>query len=73
MTQKGRWAYEKSLERKTFHEVMSVLSEEERENLRTAMTKLWLRSLQEVKHEVAWATTAPSHVPIQNGSSSDGN
>lgn len=66
MTQKGRWAYEKSLERETFHEVMSVLSDEERKHLRTAMAKLWLRSLQEVKHEVAWASSAPSHVPSAN-------
>lgn len=67
MTQKGRWAYDKSLERETFHEVMSVLSSEEREQLRTAMAKLWLRALQEVRHEVAWASSAPSHVPAENG------
>lgn len=62
MTEKGRIAYQESLARETFHNVMSVLSAEEREQLRTVMTKLWLRSLQEVKHEVPWASTAPSHI-----------
>ncbi len=62
MTEKGRTAYQESLERQTFHDVMSVLSEEEREQLRSVMTKLWLRVLQEVKHGVAWASTAPTHV-----------
>jgi len=65
MTQKGRWAYERSLERKTFHEIMSVLSEEEKEQRRTVVVKLWLRALQEVRHEVAWASSAPSHVPAE--------
>lgn len=64
MTEKGRNAYQESLERETFHSVMSVLSPEEREQLRGVMTKLWLRALQEVKHEVAWASTAPSHLEI---------
>ena len=64
MTEKGRVAYQESLTRETFHSVMSVLTEEEREQLRHAMTKLWLRALQEVKHEVAWASTAPSHIEI---------
>jgi DNA-binding MarR family transcriptional regulator len=65
MTEKGRTAYQESLERETFHNVMSVLSDEEREQLRRVMTKLWLRVLQEVKHEVAWASTAPSHTEPQ--------
>jgi len=64
MTEKGRIAYQESLARETFHSVMSVLTEEEREQLRHAMTKLWLRALQEVKHEVAWASTAPSHIEM---------
>lgn len=64
MTEKGRNAYQESLERETFHSVMSVLSTEEREQLRNVMTKLWLRALQEVKHEVAWASTAPSHIEV---------
>jgi len=64
MTEKGRTAYQESLERETFHSVMSVLSDEEREQLRCVMTKLWLRVLQEVKHEVAWASTAPSHIEM---------
>ena len=66
MTEKGRNAYQASLERATFHRVMSVLSREEREHLRNAMTRLWLRALQEVKHEVAWASTAPSHVELSD-------
>jgi DNA-binding MarR family transcriptional regulator len=64
MTEKGRTAYQESLERETFHSVMSVLSAEEREQLRCVMTKLWLRVLHEVKHEVAWASTAPSHIEM---------
>jgi DNA-binding MarR family transcriptional regulator len=52
MTEKGRAAYQRSLERETFHSVMSVLNDEEREQFRQAMTKLWLRALQEVKHDV---------------------
>lgn len=64
MTEKGRSAYQQSLQRETFHSVMSVITTEEREQLRNVMTKLWLRVLQEVKHEVAWASTAPSHVEI---------
>lgn len=64
MTEKGRNAYQESLERETFHSVMSVLTTEEREQLRNVMTKLWLRALQEVKHEVAWASTAPSHIEV---------
>jgi DNA-binding MarR family transcriptional regulator len=67
MTQKGREAYDQSLERQTFHEVMAVLSPQEREQLRTVMAKLWLRALHEVRHEVAWASSAPSHVPSENG------
>ncbi len=64
MTEKGRTAYQQSLQRETFHNVMSVLSDEEREQLRNGMTKLWLRVLQEVKHEVSWASTAPSHIEL---------
>ncbi len=64
MTEKGRTAYQQSLQRQTFHDVMSVLSDTEREQLRNAMTKLWLRVLQEVKHEVAWASTAASHIEM---------
>ena len=62
MTEKGRVAYQASLARETFHRVMAVLSPEDREQLRSVMTKLWLRALQEVKREVAWASAAPSHV-----------
>ena len=62
MTEKGRSAYQASLARETFHRVMSVLSREDRLHLREVMTKLWLRALQEVQHEVAWASEAPSHV-----------
>ena len=62
MTEKGRGAYQESLQRETFHRVMSVLSDEEREQLRRVMTKLWLRVLQEVKHEVPWTSTAPTHI-----------
>jgi len=62
MTEKGREAYQKSLERETFHSLMSVLSAEEREQLRNVMTKLWLRALHEVKHEVPWAGAAPTHI-----------
>ena len=62
MTEKGRDAYQASLKRETFHNIMSVLTDEEREQLRATMSKVWLRTLQEVKHEVAWASTAPSHV-----------
>ncbi|MBN1857007.1 MAG: MarR family transcriptional regulator [Dehalococcoidia bacterium] len=65
MTEKGRHAYEKSLERDTFHNLMSVLSDTEREQLRNAMTKLWLRALQEVQHEVPWASKAPSHIAVE--------
>jgi DNA-binding MarR family transcriptional regulator len=64
MTEKGRAAYQESLARETFHSVMSVLSKEEREQLRHVMTKLWLRALQEVKHEVSWADAAPSHIKV---------
>ena len=64
MTEKGRAAYQESLERGTFHSVMSVLTDEEREQLRNVMTKLWLRALQEVRHEVSWASSAPSHLEI---------
>lgn len=64
MTEKGRTAYHQSLQRETFHRVMSVITAEEREQLRNVMTKLWLRVLQEVKHEVSWASTAPSHIEI---------
>ncbi len=62
MTEKGRNAYQESLARETFHNVMSVITDEEREQLRHVMTKLWLRVLQEVKHEVGWASTAPTHI-----------
>ncbi len=62
MTEKGRNAYQQSLARETFHSVMSVLNDEEREQLRHVMSKLWLRVLQEVKHEVPWASTAPTHI-----------
>ena len=65
MTAKGRDAYQISLKRETFHNIMSVLTHEEREQLRGTMTKVWLRTLQEVKHEVAWAGTAPSHVAVE--------
>jgi len=64
MTEKGRNAYQESLTRETFHNVMSVLTPDEREQLRHVMTKLWLRVLQEVKHEVSWASTAPTHIEI---------
>jgi len=66
MTEKGRVAYQASLARETFHRVMAVLSPEDREQLRSVMTKLWLRALQEVKREVAWASAAPSHVESSN-------
>ncbi len=72
MTDKGRAAYQQSLQRQTFHSVMSVLSDDEREQLRNIMTKLWLRTLQEVKREVAWASTAPSHVEMANQQHSSG-
>ncbi len=62
MTEKGRSAYQASLARETFHQVMSVLSPEDRLHLRDVMTKLWLRALREVQHEVAWASEAPTHV-----------
>lgn len=65
MTEKGRDAYQASLKRETFHNIMSVLTAEEREQLRATMSKVWLRTLQEVKHEVAWASTAPSHVAVE--------
>ncbi|MBE9506307.1 MAG: MarR family transcriptional regulator [Chloroflexi bacterium] len=65
MTAKGRDAYQVSLKREKFHSIMSVLTDDEREQLRATMTKIWLRTLQEVKHEIAWASTAPSHVAVE--------
>jgi DNA-binding MarR family transcriptional regulator len=62
MTEKGREAYQLSLEREAFHSLMSVLSDTEREQLRNVMTKLWLRALQEVKHEIPWTSSAPTHI-----------
>jgi len=62
MTEKGRDAYQLSLEREAFHSLMSVLDETEREQLRNVMTKLWLRALQEVKHEIPWTSSAPTHI-----------
>ena len=69
MTAKGRDAYQVSLKREMFHGIMSVLTDDEREQLRATMTKIWLRALQEVKHEVAWASTAPSHVAVEQAPS----
>jgi len=62
MTEKGREAYQVSLKREAFHNLIAVLDDEEREQLRNVMTKLWMRALQEVKHEIPWTSSAPTHI-----------
>ena len=48
LTEKGREAYAKSDERISIHKVMSSLSEEEQEQLRTLLDRLWSRALEEL-------------------------
>ena len=51
LTEKGREAYVKSAERVSIHRVMSSLSEEEQEKLRTLLGIIWSRALEELDIE----------------------
>ena len=51
MTEKGKQAYEQSTKRKSIHKVMSVLSEQERQQLLASLEKLRNRALKEIRVE----------------------
>jgi len=67
MTEKGRDVYFKSLRRESYHGIMSVLSEDEREELRRILAKVWKASLAAVGGDGNWAKRAASH--LSNSSS----
>jgi len=66
MTEKGRDVYFKSLRRESYHSMMSVLDEGERQELRRILAKVWKAALSAVGADGNWAKRAVSHLP--NGS-----
>ena len=49
ITEKGREAYVKSMVRKSIHNIMSIISEEEQQQLRAIMMKLLTKALEELE------------------------
>jgi DNA-binding MarR family transcriptional regulator len=52
LTEKGKEAYRQSLKRESIHEILSCLSEEEREQLWSILKKLRDRALERLTSEV---------------------
>ena len=48
LTEKGREAYNQSTKRESIHKIMSSLSEEKRQQLRSCLQQLWDRALKEL-------------------------
>jgi DNA-binding MarR family transcriptional regulator len=51
ITEKGRQAYKQSTKRKSIHKLLSVLSEEERQQMMASLEKLRKRALKELRVE----------------------
>ena len=66
MTEKGREVYFKSLRRESYHSMMAVLDEGERQELRRILAKVWKAALSAVGADGNWAKRAVSH--LANGS-----
>jgi DNA-binding MarR family transcriptional regulator len=66
MTEKGREAYFRSLRRESYHEIMSVLADDEREELRRLLAKVWKAALSAAGTDIAWAKRASSHLTSSN-------
>ena len=62
MTEKGREAYFNSIKRQSYHKIAEVISDEERNELRRILAKVWKAALEEIRGDGSWARMAITHL-----------
>jgi len=66
MTEKGREAYFNSLKRESYHKMAQAISNDERQQLRHILAKVWKAALAELGGSGSWAANAATHLQEAN-------